>query len=157
MNHNERSDIRARLWGSLEMAHVRMQLIVWAVGYAVTLAACCFNDSGIPQVAAMMAVFVSVMFVPILGFWLWRIFRIFQSVEEYIFCRTELSQPHHMPMLRGMFTFMGIIEDNGSRFAVETHAIFAERGIIPPLMEDYVGKTVTICWNRETEMVVVIG
>ena len=152
------SDIRARLWDSLEMAQVRFQLIAWTVGYAIALAVCCINGLGVPLVTAMMAAFVSVLFVPILGFWLLRIWRIFQSLEEYVFCPTELDQPHHAPLGRGLFTFMGVIETGtDGRFAVETHAIFAERGIVQPLMEDYIGRTVTVGWNRETGMVVVIG
>ena len=152
------SDIRARLWDSLEMAHVRFQLIAWTVGYAIALAVCCVNGLGVPLVTAMMAAFVSVLFVPILGFWLLRIWRIFQSLEEYVFCPTELDQPHSYPLNRNSFAFMAVIEEpQGKRFAVETHSIFRVRNIPGPKLRDYVGRTVTLAWNPRTDMVVVIG
>ena len=157
MKTDHLSEIRARLWDSLEMAHVRVQLIVLAAAYAVFMLIFWFRSVPVPEIRTVMLSIVSILFLPVLLFWLWRVWRIFRSPEEYVFCRTELGQPHHFPMLRGMFTFMGVVEADGSRFAVETHAIFADRGIVQPLMEDYIGRTVTIAWNRKTEMVVVIG
>ena len=152
------SDIRARLLSSLEMSHVRLQLILWTAGYTAAMAVCILRDTGIPKVTALLVLFASVMFLPFLGFWLIRAWRIFQSMGEYVICSTELTQPRHAPLARGMFTFCGVIEtEQHGRFLVETHAIFAGRGVIQPLMEDYIGRTVTIAWNRETDMVVVIG
>ena len=152
MKGSSSSDIRSRLWNSVELAHIRGQLIVIAVFYLLMMGFLSLRRSGfLPLVLA------SLMLGPFVIFYLIQILRIFCRVEEYVFCKTELSRPNHFPMTRGMFTFTGIIEADGSRFPVETHAIFAGHGIIEPLMEDFVGKTVTIAWNRKTEMVVVIG
>ncbi len=157
MKTDNLSVIRSRLWHSAEMAHVRLQLIAMAIGWAVALVICLPGAAGVPGVLHMQAAFVSLFFAPFVIFWLWRTFRIFQSAQEYVFCRTELSQPHHAPLGRGLFSFMGIIEtEEDGRFPVETHAVFqgAGWGLV---MEEYLGKTVTLAWNRETNMVVVIG
>ena len=70
----------------------------------------------------------------------------------------ELCQPHHEPMTGGCFKFCAVIEtEQEGRFLVETRPIFISHGFGGPLMEDYLGKTVTIAWNRETDAVVVIG
>lgn len=157
MKTDNLSEVRRRLWNSMEMAYVRLQIIAWLTGYGVCLLVCCPRAAEY-QAAPMIAAFVSIVFLPFVGFWLWRVFAIFSSAQEYVFCRTELNQPHYLPLSRGTFTFMGTIEtEEDGRFAVETHAIFQSHGIGAPLMEDYVGKTVTLAWNRETEMVVVIG
>ena len=157
MKTYDRSVTRSLLWESLEMAHVRMQLIVWAVGYVLCLAILFFEVRGTPQAIAITAIFTSVLFLVPLGYWLLRVWKIFRRMEAYVFCSTELNQPHHAPFRREMFSFMGVMETGEGRFAVETYPIFAGRGIIQPLMEDYVGRTVTLGWNRETENVVVIG
>lgn len=39
----------------------------------------------------------------------------------------------------------------------DTHSIFYARGLVGLLLEDYVNRTVTIAYNEETGMVVVIG
>ena len=157
MKTYDRSVTRSLLWGSMEMAHVRMQLIVWAVAYGFCLVLFWFRAGSIPQVRPVMMVFTSLLFLPPVGFWLLRVWNIFRRADEYVFCPTELNQPHHAPLRRDMFSFMGVIETGEGRFAVETDAIFAGRGIVQPLMEDYIGRTVTVGWNRETETVVVIG
>lgn len=152
MDKKNLTEIRSRLWNSAEMAHVRFNLIAWAAAYAFALVMCIPGGE-----AGWMGVFLfSAMLLPFLVFWVWRLVNIFRRVEAYTFCRTELDQPHHFPMSRGMFTFMGVIEDEGRRFAVETHAIFQAYGS-RLVMQDYIGKTVTLAWNRETDMVVVIG
>ena len=152
------SEIRALLRDSLELAHIRYQLAAWSLGYAAGLVMCILPDIGIPKVNAMMALFVSLLFLPVLLGRLWRVGRIFRSVGEYVICPTELTQPRHAPLMPGMFTFCGVVQTEAQgRFLVETSAIFAGRGIIQPLMEDYLGRTVTVCWNRETNVVVVIG
>lgn len=156
MKTDNLSDIRARLWESAEMAHVRFQILLWLACFGLSLLAC-GSGSNWQEEFPIMAAITGIVFVPILGFWLWRVIRIFSRLDAYVFCPAELSQPHHAPLGQGLFSFMGVIETEADgRFAVETHAIFHSSGV-GLLMEDYLGKTVTLAWNRETDMVVVIG
>ncbi len=156
MKTDNLSDIRSRLWNSLEMAHVRLQLILWLGVYAAMLLIAGLGQNS-ERVFPTVAVVASLSFLPFAIFWLVRMWQIFRSPEEYVFCPTELGQPHHAPLGHGMFSFMGVIDtEEDGRFAVETHAIFQSAGT-HLLMEDYLGKTVTLAWNRETDMVVVIG
>lgn len=156
MKTDNLSEIRARLWASAEMAHVRVQFLFWAAGFGLCLLLCGAGENW-RLTFPTLAVCLSVTFLPVLIFWLVRTWRIFRKAEHYVFCPAELSQPHHAPYGRGLFSFMGVIEtERDGRFAVETHAIFQASGI-GLVMEDYLGKTVTLAWNRETDMVVVIG
>lgn len=148
--------IRKRLWHSVEMAFVRLEMILWAVGYGVGLVMCLFNDTGIPQITWMLVIFVSAIFLPFLGFWLVRGWRIFQSPGEYILCTAKLSQPH-AGYPRGTMYFTVVLEtEEEGTFVTNTHAIFQTHGSVGPLLEDYINKTVTIGYNQETGMVVVI-
>ena len=156
MKQDNLTEIRSKLWHSAEMAFVRLQIIVYTVLLLVWCLIPCFAENR-SILLPIMAAIGGVCFAPFVVFWLWRTVQIFRSPEEYVFCRTELCQPHHAPIGRGMFSFMGVIEtEEEGRFPVETHAIFQSAGARMQ-MEDYLGKTVTIAWNRETDLVVVIG
>lgn len=157
---DKKKENRKKLWDSLEMAVVRRDLILIGVLWAVMALICWvkFQKPYLQEAGAVMQVVTAVVILPFLGFYLWRAIQIFRSPEEYIFCKCKLASPHQRYWSRGMMYFTVIIEDEElGRFTAQTHAIFASYGIAEPLLETYINQTVTIGYNRETEMVVVIG
>ena len=157
MKSNELSEIRTRLTESLDVAQIRFGLWFLLVIYGALLAIFAIGPDRATAVPVM-AVLMGLIIDPAVVYELIQLGRIYREPEEYIFCKAELCQPRHAPWTRGCFTFCAVIEtEREGRFLVETQPIFLSHGFGGPLMEDYVGKTVTLAWNRETETVVVIG
>ena len=103
------------------------------------------------------AIVTAISALPILIFSLIRLTRIFWKPQSYHFCKTTLSNPKG-GNLRHTIRFAVLLEDSeGKKFMADTHSIFYARGLVGPLLEDYVNRTVTIAYNEETGMVVVIG
>jgi hypothetical protein len=67
-----------------------------------------------------------------------------------------LDQPHGAWRDQVYFT-VELKESDGSSKTVNTRAIFSLHDIIRPRMEDYINKTVTVAYNIDTNMTVVIG
>lgn len=149
------TDNRKRLLGGAEVRQLRQYLLGFALCYAGLLVLSCLTEHR-ELVFPMLAIYISLIFLPILGFLLWRLFRIFRSAEEYVFCTARLAQPHTgFPRDFMYFTVVLETQEEGT-FVANTHSVFHTRQG-PLSLEDYVNKTVTIAWNRETDMVVVIG
>ena len=103
------------------------------------------------------AIISAISALPVLLFSLVRMIRIFRKPQSYHFCKANLCNPKG-GNLRHTIRFTVLLEDSqGRKFAANTHSIFYTRGLIGPLLEDYVNKTVTIAYNEETGMVTVIG
>lgn len=152
-------EIRDRLRDSLEMQAVIRYLIIGMI-----LAVFCivlgmrelrYLETGFRVLGT--AIVTAICPLPILIFSLVRIIRIFRKPESYYFCKTTLSNPKG-GNLRHTIRFAVLLEDSeGKKFMADTHSIFYTGGLIGPLLEDYVNRTVTIAYNEETGMVVVIG
>ena len=85
-----------------------------------------------------------------------RLIRIFRKAESYVFCKTVLDRPHYSNF-HGRMYFVVVAEDlNGRKFQADTAAVFHPGGYIPPLVEEYVNKTVTVGYNEETGVLVVV-
>lgn len=155
----DKKQIRQYLWESLELHTIRRDAILSTLLVFIILGfQGCVGSAGGDSMWIASLVIGAVTLLPFWCFWFWRTFRIFRKPEEYFFCKCKLTSFHHKPFLKGGMYFTVVIEDpEGGRFTADTHAIFAAYGIAEPLVENYVGKTVTIGYNRETEMVVVIG
>ncbi|MBQ8237808.1 MAG: hypothetical protein IJZ39_06670 [Oscillospiraceae bacterium] len=153
----EIKQIRERLRRSLEMQVMWRNLIIVAVTTAVLLVIFAIGDEFDGFFWALAGFTTAVLIAPIAVFTAIRTYRIFRKPEAYIFCRTTPSQPH-AGALRSTMYFTVLLEDpdDGSKFFVDTHSIFYSHGIVQPLMEDYINNPLTIAYNRETEMVVVI-
>lgn len=150
------SETIQKLNNSLEVHVIRRDLILSAVvlGFFSALSLLWFDQE---NWAVVLVIFV-VATLPFFGHAIWRLIRIYSRPELYFFCKCKLSSPHQKLWTRGMMYFTVVIEDpEGGRFAADTDGIFAAYGMVGPLMEDYLNSTVTIAYNRETEMVVVIG
>lgn len=154
----ETKQIRERLRGSLEMhVLVRNAVLVVVVTTLLTAFYSLINGGVREHFWIFAAMMYGLMVLPVLIFYGIRAVRIFARPEAYMFCRTTLANPRG-GMLRDRIYFTVMLEDprDGSRFFADTHAIFNARGGHPSL-EEYTNSTVTIAWNRETDMVVVIG
>ena len=147
---------RQQLSASLEVGCIRRDLILSGVLVAAAIIVFQFRFDGISFKAG--SVLVALFTAPIFGYWLWHLHQIYSSPEEYCFYHCTLTSPHQKLWTRGMMYFTVIIEDpEEGTLARDTNAIFTSYGLVGPLMEDYLNQTVTIAYNRETGMVVVIG
>lgn len=155
----DKKDIRRYLWDSMEMTCLRRDAILSTVLVFLLVGLRSCSDRRSRDDAGMIAAIVfAVTLIPFWCFWIIRSIRILRKPEGYVFCRCQLSSPHQQPFSKGAMYFSVRIESPElGAFYADTHAIFQSHGITGPLMEDYVNKTVTIGYNRETGMVVVIG
>ena len=155
----DKREIRRYLRDSLEMrclwrdAILSTVLVLLLVGLRS-----CTGNLNRDEAQMVGAIACTVTLVPFWCFWIYRSIQILRRVEGYRFYKCRLSSPHQRPFLKGAMYFTVVIEDeNGTRFIRDTHAIFQSHGVMDPLLEDYINQTVTVGYNRETEMVVVIG
>ena len=140
----DKKQIRQRLRDSLEMQAVISYLVI-----ALILVIFC--------ILLGTAIVTAICSMPLLIFCLVRTVRIFLKPESYHFCKTKLSNPKG-GNIRHTIRFAVLLEDStGKKFVANTHSIFYTNGFMGPLLEDYVNKTVTVAYNEETGMVVVIG
>lgn len=147
------SEIKQKLKCSLELAHIRSEMIIYTLIAGTYIALFTLAWGG-----WVLALIVGGLVI--LPFWCWvgwRIRKIFREPGEYIFCKVTLKQPHS-GKLRGTFSFTVVLEtQEQGRFAANTAAIFQGGGWMGPHLEDYVNREVTIAYNRATDLVVVIG
>ena len=110
-----------------------------------------------PEVFWLFLIFTAMFVTPTAGIWVWRIWKLFRVPEEYFFTQAKLSTFHQRMWTRGMMYFTVVIDhpEEGT-VAVNTNPIFASYGWEQPLLEDYLNRTVTVGYNRETGTVVVI-
>lgn len=154
-------EIRRELRDSLDMAVIGRDLLLTIIIVAICL--CCFalgaggfRDESFRFAAAFIS---AITIIPVLIYSLWISLKIFRRPERYLFSRCKLSQPHQCKWGRGAMYFTVVFEDpeDGGKYILNTRPIFASYGIIGPLLEEYINKTVTIAYNEETETVVVIS
>ena len=155
----DKTEIRQRLWDSLELHTIRRDATVSTLLVFIVMGfQGCVSSAGGDGAWIISLVIGAITLLPFWCFWIIRTVNIFRKPEEYFFCKCTLSSVHHKPFLKGGMYFTVVIEDpDGGRFTADTHAIFAAYGIAEPLVENYINRTVTVAYNRETEMVVVIG
>ena len=151
---------RRELWRSLDMAFVKIFLFWTALVTMVVSATMLLASRGMdPQERGIViGTILAIAVLPILIFCAWRTFRIFQAAESYTFCTTTLSNPMG-GRFRDSIKFRVLLEDaDGYKFVADTHSIFqTHKGFMGLGFEDYINQKVTIAYNEETGMVVVIG
>ena len=89
--------------------------------------------------------------------WGYRMWKLFRAPEEYYFTHVKLTSFRQCWWPRGMCFTVVIDHPEEGTVAVSTNPIFRPTGWEQPLLQDYMNKTVTVAYNRETGMVVVIG
>lgn len=147
------AEIKEKLKCSLEVAHIRSEMIIYTVIAAAYIALFTLAWGG-----WVLALIIGLLVIaPFLWLDAWRIRKIFREPGEYVFCKVTLKQPHSGTM-RGTFYFTILLEtEERGWFAADTAPIFMGHGLLGPLMEDYVNREVIVGYNRLTEQVVVIG
>lgn len=149
----DESEIKQRLKCSLELAHIRSEILVctfFAAAY-IALFTLAWGGWVLALVVGLLVI------VPFWCWYSWRIWKIFKDPGDYVFCKVILSQPHS-GKIRGAFYFTVVLEtEEQGRFVANTASIFQSHGWLGPLLEDYVNHEVTIAYNLSTEQVVVIG
>ena len=154
----ERSAAIQALRGSLEMGYVRRNILFCLAmlpvsGLVFLIKVNPVTGSLFWQLMGIMLLAIS----PFLLFYLIRILRIYRKPERYVFSKVELRRPYHSFNSHVMYFSILVENSEGRKIPADTHAIFATRGLIGPLMEEYVNRTVTVAYNEDTKMVVVIG
>ena len=150
-----KEDVIRRLRGAAEIAYMKHRLLFATALFGSPCLLLSLSKYG-PGLSAVLTFLIP--YAVILGFHLWRLYRIFSKPESYLFCQCLLDQPHADPNLNGIMYFTVTLElPGGTAKTVDTHSVFALRGIAPLIFEEYVNKTATIAYNPETGMVVVIG
>lgn len=153
-------EIRRKLWDSLDMVCVKRWLFIGVVclilGLVIgNLSMPDYMDTGFKVTATLIV--TGIISFPILAFCLWRTYRIFRHAESYFFCKTVMSSPKG-GNVRDTIRFTVVLEDpDGGKFVATTHSIFDTHGSSVLAFENYVNRTVTIAYNEETDVVVVIG
>ncbi|MBQ8834773.1 MAG: hypothetical protein IJ001_07610 [Oscillospiraceae bacterium] len=153
------SEIRRKLWNSLDLYCVRRELVLVCVVVPLVLlpSGCAAGGFREPSFWAMAATVAALTILPFAIYGLWVTIRIYRCSESYIFCKAKLTQPHGS-WLRGAMYFTVVLEHpEGGNIIVNTRPIFQSYGWVGLLLEDYLNKTATIAYNEETEAVVVIG
>lgn len=150
----DQKEIRQKLKHSLDMAFVRLNLVIYAFFLLIGL----LMGLGRPEIMlTAMGIFALcglIMLIPSLRI----LFRIYRDADGYRLYKATLSQPHG-GFPRGYMYFTIVLEEpDGSRFIVNTNTIFQSYGTsFGPSMENYVNQTVTVAYNETTGAVVVIG
>ena len=146
----DKKTIRRRLWDSLEMHHYKMNLVMITVAFAIMF----FPFLGSYPEGCVMTLLI---FLPFLGFYIWRVFQIFRYPEQYVFTRCKLEKFHFSAFWRTAFFDLRLEIPEVGMVHDETAAIFVAHGLGSPLIEDYVNREVQVGYNRFTGRIVVIG
>ena len=143
---------------SLDMKVYRRALIAYGigVGLGVVYGLGTFRDYE-PVYFWMYLGLSGIVILPLTLIWVWRMWKLFREPEEYFFTKAALTAFHQNPWHRAMYFTVVIDHPEEGALAVNTNPIFHPIGWEQPLLQDYLNKTVTVGYNRETGMVVVIG
>ena len=154
-------EIRRRLWHSLDMAYVKLNLFVCAVCIPLCLLVGWLSTlnyyADVPRWPIIW--FVTLVATgPILIFCIIRTVNIFRCPGSYHFCKTNLCSPKG-GSIRDTIKFTVVLEDaDGDKFVADTHSIFhTHRNMLGLTLEDYVNQTVLAAYNEETGQVIIIG
>ena len=150
MHISQNPDTTKKLLHAVEMGYYRRQLTVLGVFFLIFCAVAFSRDPGV-------GITFVIMFLPFILFYLYRIIQIFRRREGYIFCKVALDQPnYHFWHKTYSFTVTLDHPEISSR-SRQTQPIFMPYGFFEPLLVSYVNQTVTVGYNPETDIVVVIG
>ena len=143
---------------SLDMMVYKRMLIAVGIGTGLGLLyglGMALNED--PELFRLFLIIGAIFVIPTAGIWVWRMWKLFRELEEYFFTKATLTSFHQSWWSRGICFTVVIDHPEEGTVAVSTNPIFRPTGWEQPLLQDYMNKTVTIGYNRETGMVVVIG
>lgn len=146
----ELREIKKKLWNSVDAQFHRRTLTVCAGVLAFFWAILALLWRITPGTAVLMAGMANVVVIPLLMWRSWKLISIFRHAEQYLFFRTTLSAPKGN---RKAVAFPITVPGGAQCW---TDKIFYIRNI-QPLLSEWLDKTATVAWNRETGRVIVIG
>lgn len=142
---------------SLDLKVYKRVLIAIAIGMALgTLYAWGTMRAYEPVYFRIFLGWMAVILAIPVGIWGFRIWKLFRVPEEYCFAQVKLTSFRQNWWPRGICFTVLIDHPEAGTVAVSTNPIFHATGWEQPLLEDYMNRTVTVGYNRETGMVVVI-
>ena len=151
------AEFRMWLWNSVDAEYYRRIL---GAGIAILCyfgALCGVLFWFAKDVAVFMAIAGCTAILPLLAWRLWQLLRIFRKVAYYRFYKTTLSGPRCPKGNNRVFFFPVTIRDSEMGIIQRrTATIYYARKRFGPMLKDYLDRTVTVAWNRETDMIVVI-
>ena len=152
----DNKQIRKQLWGSLELKTLWGRFLLTAALIFVMCVIRGLCNISYESFWMETGIICGVTLVPYVIFCAVRTVQIFHRAGDYFFCRVKLCNPHG-GVLRDSIYFSVLLEDpvDKKKFFADTHAIFATRGF--PRLDEYLNSSVTVAYNRQTGMVVVIG
>ena len=109
-----------------------------------------------PEALWLFLFFGALFVIPTAGIWGWRMWKLYRVPEEYYFAQVKLTSFRQNWWPRGICFTVLIDHPEAGTVAVSTNPIFQATGWEQPLLEDYMNRTVTVGYNRETGTVVVI-
>lgn len=150
MHISENPDTTKKLLHSVEMGYYRRQLIVLGIFFLIL---CGITFSRDPSVGIIFVI----LFLPFLVFYLYRVFQILRRKDSYLFCTAVLDQPNYHFWLESYSFTVTLDHPKISRRSRQTRPIFIPYGVFEPLLVNYVNQSVTVAYNPETDILVVIG
>ena len=156
----DKGEIRQKLKNSLDMVNMMFWLSMAGIVVLIEGIMMLFRASSPfgPSKWLVFLIMVAVSALPILIFCAWRAISIFRHLESYHFCKATLCNPKG-GRIRDTIRFLVMLEDaDGNKFTAYTHSIFfTHKSSFGLTLEEYINQEVTIGYNEETGMVVVIG
>lgn len=149
--------LRQKLWHSVDMLYVKGWLIGLLIVEVLAPLLFLLRDGYSDNFWAVTWIIGGITAVPILLLCLWRTWQIFRHAKSYTFCRAKLTSAHYRYLWKAMSFTVVVTDMDGHKIPAQTRAIFHTHGFIPPVMEDYQGRTVTVGYNEENGSIVVIG
>lgn len=150
MHITQNPDTNQKLLHSVEMGYYRRQLTILGTFYLVWCAISFLNDPA-------MGITFSIIFLPVLFFYLFRIFQILRERDSYLFCTVTLDQPNYLFWCKSYAFTVTLEHPQIPRCTRKTRAIFSPYGFFEPLLVSYVNQSVTVAFNPVTDTLVVIG
>ncbi len=146
-----------RIKNSLELRVARNYALLFAAAAVLTaLLVFLINFQLDAGAAAIAAGFMALVLLPFSLFYVHRIFKIYQNLDDYTFTEVTLDRLGHS-LYKGMHFSVDLKDWDGQTVQTQTHSLFHTHGIMEPLLEDYVNRTVLVGYNNTTGYVAVIG
>lgn len=150
MHISENPDPRAKLRHSLETGYYLRQSAVLGAIFLFFCLLTFSRDTGV-------GIVFTLLFLPILIYYLYRILRIFYRPEGYIFCTAALNRPNYHFFLKSYSFTVTLGHPEIGHRTRQTQPIFLPYGAFEPLLVNYMNQTVTVAYNPLTDTLVVIG
>lgn len=152
--------LKNRLWSSVELGMYRSQTILIFIGAAVfwfLVHLIPENRVLQPELDQMLALILALIYLPVIGFFLYRTVRILWKWQQYRFYQVKLANLHRSVWFQTSYFTVVLQEPDGKKYVVNTHAIFTTHALATPRLEDYVNHSAVVGYNKETGQVVFLG